>query len=172
MSVMARRVSVALIVVWALLPAASHAALNELRICGIALGQDSKSAVVGFDSQLAGPVVFIDPRKPQEKKLADRLYLRAHVPCAELADRRDDPDDVPDIVLDVMGGSTKAVVSIAFRPRIRDCETVRTLIGSLLGQPDSGDTETAEWILSTERRRILLTSYDGECWISQQPLSF
>jgi hypothetical protein len=172
MSIMARSASAVLATLWAVLPAASSAAQGEPSICSIALDQDSKSALMGVDSRSAGTVVFADPRWPDKKLRADRFYLRVRAPCAELADRREDPDDVPDIVLDVMGASAKKVVAIAFRPRIRDCQAVRALVGSVLGAPQAVSASAAEWALPESRRRVLVTENDGSCWIHQQRTSF
>lgn len=172
MSITARSASALIAALWAVLPVVSSAAQGEPSICGITLDQDSKSALVGFDSQFAGVVVFIDPRWPDKKMRADRFYLRARAPCAELADRRGEPDDVPDLVLDVMGVSAKKVVAIAFRPHIRDCQAVRTLVGSVLGDPHAVSADAAEWALPKSRRRVLVTENDGSCWIHQQRTSF
>lgn len=172
MSIMALRCSIVFATIVLALPASTSAAQSAPTVCGVSLDQESRSAFSGFDRRYVGTVVFLDPHLTGKKVQADRFYLRARARCAEIADRSGDSDDVPDIVVDVMGESTRRVVAIAFRPRVRDCQTVRDLIGSVLGAPQTFSADSAEWALSDSRRRVLVTESDGSCWIHQQRVLF
>ena len=150
---------------------ANVAAKSEPPICGIALDQDSKHILNGFIVLSVGDILFADPGSPNKKIFATRYYLRTRATCSHLQARESDADDVPDFIVDIAGLPHMKVIAFAYRPALRRCSLVNRLIASELGPANAANAETAEWIQNESRVRIILTEYDGECWIHRQRIS-